>query len=77
MELVEQLRAVRDAHLAQQGLSPREQEIAVLLIKGLTLQDIAKGLGLSLATVKQHTSSIYEKAEATGRAEFVSMVFPT
>lgn len=76
-EQVTQLQRIRDAYLSQLKLTPRETEIAHLLIKGLSIADIAAGLNLSMGTVKQHMSSIYEAADASSRGEFIGFVFPT
>lgn len=75
--VVTQLRNLRDTFLAEFDLSEREREIACLLIKGLTLSDIAQGLGLSLKTVKSYSVKVYEKTNTAGRSELVSMIFPT
>lgn len=55
-------------------LTPREKEVARLLLQGETNSDIAKILYIGLSTVKKHISSIFEKTKVKSRAEFISKV---
>jgi len=50
-------------------LTPREAEIGELLARGLSNKHIARALGLSLATVKNHVHNILEKLEVGSRGE--------
>ncbi|PID76608.1 MAG: hypothetical protein CSB24_05705 [Deltaproteobacteria bacterium] len=50
-------------------LSGREKEVASLVAKGLTNQEIADQLFVSVRTVKAHLSSIYEKTGLKNRLE--------
>jgi ATP/maltotriose-dependent transcriptional regulator MalT len=50
------------------GLSRRELEVLGLLAKGLSNQEIASDLVLSVRTVERHISTIYEKLGAAGRS---------
>jgi LuxR family maltose regulon positive regulatory protein len=50
------------------GLTGRELEVAQLIASGLSNQQIAQALVLSVRTVERHISTIYEKIGATGRA---------
>lgn len=43
------------------ALSPREMEIALLLIRGLRQEEIAKRLSLSAKTVNTHKTRLFEK----------------
>jgi len=43
------------------ALSPRELEVAMLLVQGLRQEDIAKRLSLSAKTVNTHKSRLFEK----------------
>lgn len=45
------------------GLSPRELEIALLLVQGLRQEDIARRLSLSAKTVNTHKSRLFEKLD--------------
>jgi len=53
-------------------LSPSEREIALLLIKGLTAQEIADMRNTRPGTVKSQSSTIYQKAGVRGRSELVA-----
>jgi len=53
-------------------LTPREREILTLLGEGLGNREIAVRLGISEHTVKTHLAAIYEKLEASNRAEAVA-----
>ncbi len=53
-------------------LSTSEQEVALLLIKGMTTQEIADIRKTKLGTVKSQSSSIYQKADVRGRNELVA-----
>lgn len=53
-------------------LSLRENEVAELLINGLSNQDIAQQLFISESTVKKHIASIYQKLHIKSRAEFIA-----
>ncbi len=63
--------------LAQAHLTPKETEIARLVLKGLSNDEIARILNNSSKTVRQHLSSIYQKAKVTSRSEFFHYVFPS
>lgn len=56
---------------ADPRLSPKEQEIAVLLGRALPNKEIARQLGIALPTVKTHVSRILEKTATRSRAEFI------
>lgn len=55
--------------LGDQTLTPREQEITMLLVRGLSIKAIARQLGISPSTVNNHASRIYEKLGVHGRRE--------
>jgi ATP/maltotriose-dependent transcriptional regulator MalT len=50
-------------------LSPRESEVHELLAQGLTNEEIAKRLYISLSTTKVHVKHIYEKLGVRSRLE--------
>ncbi len=50
-------------------LSPRQIEILNLVAKGLSNKEIARMLGLSTDTVKEHVTRILERIGATSRTE--------
>ena len=63
----------QDADEAPAGpaLSAREREVLELVATGATNREIASQLHLSPHTVKEHTSAVYRKLEARGRADAV------
>lgn len=50
-------------------LSPREREVLLLLVKGLTNPEIAAALRVSLGTAKAHVGHILEKLGVAARSE--------
>ena len=65
--------AAPDNGPAAQALSPRESEILNLLAVGLGNKQIASQLNISEHTVKFHVSSIFNKLNASSRAEAVAI----
>ena len=53
-------------------LTPRELEVLKLLVRGLTNREIAKVLGNSENTIRNHTIRIFAKLYVSDRAEAVS-----
>jgi DNA-binding NarL/FixJ family response regulator len=66
-----------DGALARAKLTPKEAQIARLLLKGLPTAEIAELEGNSDKTIRQHVSTIYAKCGVSTRAEFFHYVFPT
>ena len=55
-------------------ISPREAEIIREICNGLSNQEIADKLFISLQTVKDHTSRIYSKTNVRNRMQLMTMV---
>jgi DNA-binding NarL/FixJ family response regulator len=53
-------------------LTDAEKEIAILLLRGFSHQQIAGVRKKSLRTVENQTASIYEKSSMRGKLEFIS-----
>jgi DNA-binding CsgD family transcriptional regulator len=53
------------------NLSPREHEVLVLIAQGLSYQEIADQLFVSLSTVKTHASNIFSKLDVQRRTQAV------
>jgi DNA-binding CsgD family transcriptional regulator len=63
-----------DALLAKYGISKREADIVMGIYAGKTNQEIANQLFLSLQTVKDHCSRIYQKTFVKNRGQLVALV---
>ena len=50
-------------------LSPRQKEVAIELLRGNTLQEIAEGLGISPFTVRVHKDTVYLKLDVHSRTQ--------
>jgi DNA-binding CsgD family transcriptional regulator len=59
--------------LARYGITPREREIIDLICAGKTNQEIAEGLFISLATVKDHNHNIFRKTGVRNRVQLVNL----
>jgi DNA-binding CsgD family transcriptional regulator len=55
-------------------LSPREREVASLLLEGFSYKEIADRLSVSMATVKTHVNRIYDKTGAGNKIELGRML---
>jgi DNA-binding CsgD family transcriptional regulator len=51
------------------GLTPREEEVALLLARGKSNQAIARELKISVHTARHHTQRILDKLEVHSRGE--------
>jgi LuxR family maltose regulon positive regulatory protein len=60
-----------DQELVAILLTPRQTEILGLLRKGHSYKEVANDLGVSLNTVRKHTSNIYEKLDVNSRQEAI------
>ena len=60
--------SMRPASHALSDLSGREMDVLRLAADGLTNEDIAARLGLSVRTVERHLSNVYSKLGVTGKA---------
>lgn len=56
-------------------LTPREREIVVLVGEGLRNDDVAKRLGISEKTVRNHLTTVFDKLGVSGRLELVVYAF--
>jgi DNA-binding NarL/FixJ family response regulator len=86
-QIVEALRRVASGHLhfpksfaekiadreSRIGLSPREQDVLIMISKGLTNKEIGRALLISQFTVRNHVNHILEKLDAGDRTEAVSI----
>jgi DNA-binding CsgD family transcriptional regulator len=68
---------LRDAfrNFGASALTPREQEITKLLLKGFSAKSIARILGISPGTVRNHMKQVYSKLEVNSQVELVGLFF--
>jgi len=61
--------------MALHGLTAREREVAQLLTRGATNDEIARALWISRHTVKDHVKAVYAKLRVASRAELSAKLF--
>ena len=57
------------------GLSPSEQEVALLMLKGLSVKEISESRNTHEKTVRKQASAIYDKSGLGGRHELSAWFF--
>jgi DNA-binding NarL/FixJ family response regulator len=65
-------RQAREGSRAEAMLSPREMQILLLMGDGLTMQQIARRLGISPRTVETHATNLYRKLDVRTRVQAVA-----
>ena len=60
--------------LAAYGLSPREQDVARLVVRGLSTSAISETLRISPHTVQDHLKSIFDKVGVRSRRDLVGLL---
>ena len=68
-----ELLAVMRSQFAEWGLSPSESEVALLLIKGLSMKEISLARQVKEKTVRQQATCVYAKSGCAGRHELVAL----
>jgi DNA-binding CsgD family transcriptional regulator len=68
MELLQEKVETAD-RFGKYELTPRQKEVATLLLAAKTRRQIAGELGLSESTVKMHVSELYKRLDINSRAE--------
>ena len=58
-------------------LTTAEHQVTILILLGLTNQEIADERGTSVNTVKNQVASIFEKVEVNSRAELAKAMTPS
>ena len=71
------LQSVIEGHFDDWKLTPSERDVAALMVKGLSISEIAEVRGSAEGTVKAHLNAIYRKANARNRAEVLSHIMDT
>lgn len=67
-----ELMAAMRGQFADWGLTPSESEVALLLIKGLSMKEISQAREVAEKTVRQQATSVYAKSGCAGRHELVA-----
>lgn len=67
----EAARIIKEEEIARLGLSARELEVLQGMAEGLSNQEIAGRLFLSLNTIKTHSSNIFEKLDVRRRTQAI------
>ena len=62
----------RAPHSAESPLTPRDKEIVIGLVDGLSYKMIADRLGVTIETVRQHIKNIYRKLQVNSKAEVIT-----
>lgn len=70
-QTVPQGNIINEQALKETGISPREYEVLLGMAEGLSNQEIADKLFVSLSTVKTHSASIFIKLDAKRRTQAV------
>lgn len=66
--------AVVEAHFDEWRLSPAERDVANMLVKGLSISEIARIRGSAEGTVKSQLGAIYRKSGSSNRGELLSQI---
>lgn len=67
-----EIRKMIDQQFSDWHLSVSEKDVALLLIKGLTMKEIAELRNTQEKTVRQQATTIYRKANLSGRQELAA-----
>lgn len=73
-EAIDEAHRRQAARAALAALSPREQEVALLVARGLPNKQIAAALGISEKTVHIHRQHVMEKAGVSSAAELARLM---
>ncbi len=68
-EALDGLGSAIEVQFGRWKLTPAERDVALLLLKGLALKEVAAVRGVSDRTVRQQALGIYRKGDLAGRAE--------
>ena len=68
------LQDVIESHFSEWKLTASERDVAALMVKGLSISEIAGIRGSADGTVKAHLNNIYRKSKTRNRAEVLSSI---
>ncbi|MCA9574681.1 MAG: response regulator transcription factor [Sandaracinaceae bacterium] len=66
---------IRRAALPEVRLSPREQDLLVVLARGLTYAEAADALGIRMGTVQTYVRTLYRKLGVSNKAELCAFAY--
>lgn len=64
---------VIEAFFEAWALTPAERDVAIMILKGLDNENIARVRNTASGTVRAQAASIYAKSRTDGRAQFISL----
>lgn len=69
----EEIASCLEDHIKEQValLTPRENDLFILLLEGFTLKESANQLDIKYSTANTHITSIYKKLQVNSRAELI------
>ena len=76
-KVVQSFKQARSSRGETENLSPREQDVLNLLVKGYSYKETADLLGISYATVHMHIEQIYQKLHVQSRGQAVAKMIDT
>nr|CAA6822281.1 MAG: Helix-turn-helix transcriptional regulator [uncultured Thiotrichaceae bacterium] len=74
-EVSQKYREVIDQQLVDWSFTPSEKDVAILLLKGLSFEEIAGVRETKEKTVRQQATAIYRKSGVSGRHELAAWFF--
>jgi DNA-binding CsgD family transcriptional regulator len=75
-ELIKKLHDHCEETFCEVGLTPKEADIARLLLAGLTTKEMSGFTGNTEKTLKHHIASVFEKCDVDSRAQLFATFFP-
>ena len=75
--IAQNLIQILNQQMDERKMTPTEQEIAWMMIKGHRFSEIAKLRGVKESTTRLQATSIYSKAGVNSRSEFMADIFNT
>lgn len=74
LTLFSQENSINQHVLARYGITPRETEVLVQIVKGKSYSQISEQLFISLPTVKTHISRAYKKMNVNNKIELINLL---
>jgi len=56
------------------GLSPREEDVLVMLLRGVHMKEVAASLGCSYSTVRTHAQRAAKKLDCSGTPQLLARI---